>query len=85
MWYVDDNKVSHTDPEVVTGVIELMKTHFGELTVTRGNKHVCLGMNITINKERNIEIKMKDQLQEAIDMFEIVKGNKINEEVASPA
>ena len=27
VWYVDDNKVSHVDPEVVTEVIELMKGH----------------------------------------------------------
>ena len=47
VWYVDDNKVSHKDPEVVTEVIDLMKSHFGDLTVTRGNKHRFLGMNIT--------------------------------------
>ena len=33
--YVDDSKVLHIDEEVVTEFIELMKKHFGELTVTR--------------------------------------------------
>ena len=51
VWYVDDNKVSHEDPNVVTEVIELMKKHFGDLTVTRGNEHRFLGMNIKINKK----------------------------------
>ena len=37
VWYVEDNKVLHEDPNVVGEVIELMKTHFGDLTITRGN------------------------------------------------
>ena len=49
VWYVDDNKISHEDPNLVTEVIELMKTHFGDLTVTRGNKHRFLAMNITLH------------------------------------
>ena len=60
MWYVDDNIVPHVYLEVVTEVIELMKKHFGDLAVTRGDKHRFLGMNLTINKVKNIEIKMKE-------------------------
>ena len=85
VWYVDDNKVSHVDPLVVTDVINTMKTHFGELTVTRGKKHRFLGMNITINEDKNIEIEMKDQLQEAVDLFEQADGSQVNETVTSPA
>ena len=85
VWYVDDNKVSHVDPLVVTDVINTMKSHFGELTVTRGKKHRFLGMNITINEDKNIEIEMKDQLQEAVDMFEQADCSKVNETVTSPA
>ena len=51
-FYVDDNKVSHKDPQVVTKVINLMKKHFGELKVVRGNKDSFLGMNIEITKEK---------------------------------
>ena len=47
MWYVVDKKVSHKDPEVVTEVIDLMKKHFRDLTVKRGNKYRFLDMNIT--------------------------------------
>ena len=42
-------------------------------------------MNITINKNKNITIDMKDQLQEAIDMFVLNEGSKVIEEVTSPA
>jgi hypothetical protein len=33
-WYVDDNKISHMDPEVVTGIIQKIEEPFGEMTVT---------------------------------------------------
>ena len=85
IWYVDDNKISHDDPEVVTEIIDLMKKHFGDLTITRGNKHRFLGMNITINMGESIEIEMKDQLKETIDMFVQSEGSKVTEEVTSPA
>ena len=54
VWYVDDNKVSHEDLEVVTQVIYLMKGHFGDLKITRGNKDRFLGMNITILPKEHI-------------------------------
>ena len=56
VWYVDDNKISHEDPQVVTDVIGLMKKYFSELTVTRGKKHRFLGMNIGINKDNLVRI-----------------------------
>ena len=60
VWYVDDNKISHEDPEVVTRVINLMKEHFGDLTISRGNRHMFLGMNVTINPRKSVEIETKD-------------------------
>ena len=62
-----------------------MKSHFGKLTVTRGKKHRFLGINIEINKGRNIEIEIKDQLLEAISIFKLSDGNKVNEEINTPA
>jgi len=44
--YIDDNNISHMDPAVVTAIIEHIKSKFGKVTVTRGRKHVFLGMNI---------------------------------------
>ena len=43
--YVHNNKVSHVDEEVYTKVIETISEYFGNLTVTRGNKHKFLGMD----------------------------------------
>ena len=67
---MDDNTLSHEDPQVVTEVINVMKKHFGELTVTRGKKHRFLGMNIGINKDKNVEIEMKEQLLDTINIIE---------------
>ena len=36
-WYVDDNKISHVDPAVVTQILDAVKDHFGELVISRGN------------------------------------------------
>lgn len=80
-WYVDDNKLSHKDPAVVTEVLEEISKHFGNLTITRGKKHTFLGMNITMRKDKKFEIEMKDQLLETIQSF----GEKIEGEVANPA
>ena len=53
-WYVDDNKVSHEDEEVVTCIIEEISKHFGELTVTRGDNHQFLGMDIHFNNNKTV-------------------------------
>ena len=77
--------MSHVEPLVVTEVIELMKSHFGELTVTSVEKHRFLGMNIDVNEDKNIEIEMKDQLLEATHMFEQADGSEVNVIVTAPA
>ena len=53
LWYVDDNKITHKDPKVVTEVIDLMKTHSRDLSVIRGKFYRLLGMNITITEDKN--------------------------------
>jgi hypothetical protein len=45
-WYVDDTKISHMDPNVVTSIIHKLEERFDRMTVTRGREHVFLGMNI---------------------------------------
>lgn len=80
-WFVDDNKISHVDPEVVTSIVKQIETKFGKMTVVRGNKHVFLGMDITYNDDKTATIQMKDYLQEAIDM----SGLEVKRDAASPA
>ena len=81
-WYVDDTKISHVDPEVVTMIINKLEAAFGKMTVTRGSSHVFLGMNIDYNKsERTAKITMKDYLREAI----IESGLAISKTASTPA
>jgi hypothetical protein len=66
-WYVDNTKISHKDPEVVTMIIKKLEDAFGKLTVTRGPKHTFLGMNIVYDQNnRNAKITIKDYQTEAI-------------------
>jgi hypothetical protein len=48
VWYVDDNKVSHEDPQVVTQILEIIKSYFGKLTITRGKSQQFLGVDFKI-------------------------------------
>ena len=45
-WYVDDLKISHRDPKVVSSIIESIEKKFGKMKVTRGKKHVYLGISL---------------------------------------
>ena len=38
-WYVDDTKISHIDPKVVTSVITKIEERYGKMVVTRERKH----------------------------------------------
>ena len=78
-WYVDDNKISHDNPSVVSDVLKMIENNFGKLTVTRGKKHEYLGMNVVL-KDRFFEISMKKQIEEAIEVF----GEEISGLVTSP-
>ena len=66
VWYVDDMKISHADPAVVTDVIEQLEQFFGKMTITRGKEHVFLGMKIKYTDQGTAEIIMQDYLEEAI-------------------
>ena len=81
VFYVDDNKISHVDPNVVTDVIDILKGHFGELTVTRGKKHNFLGMDITFNKDKTVSIEMKKMIEDTINMVD----DQLDVKVTTPA
>jgi hypothetical protein len=68
-WYVDDNKILHLDERVVTNVVGRIEERFGKMTITRGNEHVFLGMNITFHENGTVGVKMKEYIKEAIADF----------------
>jgi len=84
-WYVDDNKISHVNKDVITRELEVITEHFGELDISRGDEHNLLGMHIVMNrKERRVEIDMQSHIEEAIKVIEDF-GVKIDDTVATPA
>ena len=50
-WYVDDNKVSHVEQDVIYDVINKVEEKFPVLTVTNGNIHTFLGIKIRYLKD----------------------------------
>ena len=80
-WYVDNTKISHVDPDVVTQVIEQIEERFGKMTVTRGSEHTFLGMHIVYNDNGTADITMRDYLEEAI----VESGMQVKRVAATPA
>ena len=66
----------------MTEILEVMRNHFGELDVSRGDENELLGMRTKINRmQKNVIIDMWEQIQEAFDML----GEELDKTVASPA
>ena len=69
LWHVDDLKISHVDPKVVTEIIELLKGEYGKespLTIHRGKVHKYLGMTLDFSIDQKVMIIMKDYIEEML-------------------
>ena len=80
-WYVDDTKISHISPAVVTNVIEKIEEKFGKMTVSRGTKHTFLGIDIEYKENGTAILQMRRYLEDAIMESEMA----IKRSVATPA
>jgi Reverse transcriptase (RNA-dependent DNA polymerase) len=80
-WYVDNNKISHVDPNVVSEAIEKIDERFGKMTVMRGKEHIFLGMKFTYNNNSTVSVSMKTYLEESI----LESGLCIEKKAATPA
>ena len=69
-WYVDDTKVSHKNPEVVAMILKKIEKLFGKLTVKRGREHTFVGMDFEFTKNGDLQIHMKEYLNECISAYE---------------
>jgi hypothetical protein len=65
-WFVDDTKISHINPSVVSNIITTLEGRFGKMKVTRGAAHKFLGMNITYLGDGTATIHMPSYIHEAI-------------------
>ncbi len=69
VWYVDDNKISHVDPEVVSNIIKKIEGKFGKMSQTRGKEHEFIGMNLKFTEDRKVKVSMKKHILKAINSF----------------
>ena len=59
--------MTHASDEVIDEVIAQIEEKFGKMTVTRGDRHVFLGMNFHFPGDGKLNINMKEYIQEASD------------------
>jgi hypothetical protein len=65
LWHVDDLKISHADPDVVTHVLDMLSEEFGKeapLTIRRGKIHEYLGMTLDYSIPGKVQIYMHDYI-----------------------
>ena len=66
-WHVDDLKLSHIDKKVVGKIIKWMKSLYGQdMSISRGNKHDCLGMMLDFSVRLQVEVTIVDYLKGVI-------------------
>ena len=72
---MDDVKISHVNPQVVTHILNKLEDAFETLTIKRGKEHSYVGMDFKIREYKRVEICMKEYLEECIAAFnEPIKG-----------
>ena len=81
VWYVDDNKISHVNSQVVDQIIIEIEKKFRKMTVKRGKEHVFVGMNISFIGGNKVKLTMRIYLEEAIQTF----GEDVSAGAATPA
>ena len=62
LWQVDDLKVSHVNPDMVTSFLTQLNNVFGKnanITVTRGKVHDYLGMTLDYTKKGKVKVIVK--------------------------
>ena len=79
LWHVDDLKISHVDPDVVTEIINMVEAEFGKeapLTKTRGKVHEYFGMTIDYSTDGKVRFSMIDYIQGMLDELPDDKGGE---------
>jgi len=72
LWHVDDRKISHVNPNVVTSILNQLDGEFGgvsPLTVTRGAVHEYFRMTINYSQKGKVKFSMFDYLEDIVANF----------------
>jgi hypothetical protein len=71
-WHVDDLKVSHVDPHIVTEFLNWVKQTYGqigEVKITRGKIHDYLGMRLDYTQEGKFIVDMVDYITRMVEEY----------------
>ena len=77
MWHVDDLKVSHVDPAIVTKMADWLKSTYerlfedgsGQMQIARGKIHEYLGMTLDFTIRGELKITMIPYVKEIVKLF----------------
>jgi hypothetical protein len=84
VWHVDDLKVSHVDPKVVTTVLESLDARYGQeivagkrapLTTNQGKVHDYLGMTLDYSEPGFVKIDMTEYVAKILDEMPLDMSN----------
>ena len=81
MFHVDDLKISHRAPDVVSDIINMLEGIYGEVSVSREKIQTYLGMDFDFTVPNEVSIGMKGYLEEIIDDF----PGELNKKASTPA
>ena len=79
-WYVDDKKLSHKDPAVVTDILDKIEAKFPGLVITRGKEHTFLGIKFRFRDDQKVELDLSEYIHEAIEE----SGIDVSQKVTTP-
>ena len=80
-FHVDDLKISHKDPQVVSDIIHMLEGIYGEVAVSRGKMQTYLGIDFDFSVPGEVSLSMKSYLQDILDDF----PEELTKEVKTPA
>jgi hypothetical protein len=69
LWHIDDLKISHVDPTVVTSNLVQLSLEFGTaapLTVHRSKLHEYVGMTLDFSTPKKIKVLMNDYIDKVL-------------------
>ena len=68
-WHVDDLKISHPDPSVVSDIIKTLESIYGPVSIERGNKLTYLWMDLDFSVDGKLGVSMIPYLREVVEEF----------------
>jgi hypothetical protein len=69
LWHVDNLKISHVNPDVITSILEHIEAEFGKestITITRGRIHDYRGMKLNYSEKDKVKPKCLIRLRRCL-------------------